>query len=145
VTVIHRSALVPYGAQEMYALVADIPAYPAFLPWCGGARVLTRDAETVVASIQIVYSGVNKTFTTRNQMVAGESIDMRLVEGPFKQLAGLWRFTALDAQASKVSLDMSFEFSNRLLGMMIGPAFTQIVNGLVDGFLKRAVAVYGKR
>jgi ribosome-associated toxin RatA of RatAB toxin-antitoxin module len=145
VTVIHRSALVPYGAQEMYALVADIPAYPAFLPWCGGARVLTREAETVVASIQIVYSGVNKTFTTRNRMVAGESIDMRLVEGPFKQLAGLWRFTALETQSSKVSLDMNFEFSNRLLGMMIGPAFTQIANGLVDGFLKRAQAVYGKR
>ncbi len=144
-TVIHRSALVPYGAQEMYALVADIPAYPAFLPWCGAARVLAQEGETVVASIQIVYSGVNKTFTTRNRMVAGERIDMRLVEGPFKQLIGLWRFTSLDAQSSKVSLDMNFEFSNRLLGMMIGPAFTQIANGLVDGFLKRAQAVYGKR
>ncbi len=144
-TVIRRSALVPYGAREMYSLVADITAYPQFLPWCGGAQVLAREGEMLTASIVIAYNGLHKSFTTRNRLIPDTSIDMRLLEGPFKHLAGLWRFTALDAQSSKVSLDMEFEFSNRLLGIMAGPAFTHIVNGMVDSFLKRAVEVYGKR
>src|SRR5581483_6980931 len=66
VTSIQRSALVPYSDHEMYQLVADIPSYPAFLPWCGGARIVTRAPEMVVAEIGIAYKGVHKTFTTRN-------------------------------------------------------------------------------
>jgi ribosome-associated toxin RatA of RatAB toxin-antitoxin module len=145
VTAIHRSALVPYSAPAMYALVSDIETYPQFLPWCGGARVVSREGEALVASIDIAYHGVHKSFTTRNRLVQDASIEMRLLQGPFKHLRGLWHFTALDPQSSKVALDMEFEFSNRLLAMVIGPVFTQIANGLVDSFLKRAIEVYGRR
>ena len=70
---------------------------------------------------------------------------MRLVEGPFKHLEGFWRFDSLGEQACKVSLDLEFEFSNRLVGMAMGPVFSQIANTLVDAFSKRAEQVYGKR
>ena len=56
-TAIHRSALVPYSAQEMFDLVADIPSYPKFLPWCGGARILSKEQDAVIASVDIAYSG----------------------------------------------------------------------------------------
>ena len=32
-----RSAIVECSAEAVYALVEDIEAYPAFLPWCAAA------------------------------------------------------------------------------------------------------------
>ncbi len=142
---VKKSALVPYSAHEMYALVADIESYGKFLPWCGGTRILSRDEDSVTAAVIIAYGGIHKTFTTANRMQTDKMIEMRLVEGPFKHLLGYWRFLALDARACKVSLDMEFEFSNAILSLTIGPVFNRIANDLVDGFCRRAESFYGKR
>ena len=142
---IHRSALVPYSDHEMYLLVSDIPSYPEFLPWCGGARVLSQEEDTVIAAITIAYSGVHKTFTTRNLLQKDKMMEIQLVEGPFRYLHGFWRFTALDVQASKISLDLEFEVANRLLSTVMTPMFSKIASELVDGFHRRAAALYGKR
>jgi ribosome-associated toxin RatA of RatAB toxin-antitoxin module len=72
-------------------------------------------------------------------------MELRLVDGPFKFLQGEWRFEELDDRACKVSLDLKFEFSNRLLAFAIGPVFSNIANGLVDSFQRRAEEMYGKR
>jgi ribosome-associated toxin RatA of RatAB toxin-antitoxin module len=144
-TVIHRSALVPYSAAEMYALVADIPSYPQFLPWCGGARVLSRDEDMVVAAVDIAYGGAHKTFTTRNFMQQDKMLEIELVEGPFSHLHGYWRFEVLEPQACKVSLDLDFEVASRLLAMALNPVFTGIANQLVDSFAQRARVIYGAR
>lgn len=144
-TVIHKSALVPYGAHEMYALVADIESYGKFLPWCGGTRIVARDADSVTAAIDIAYHSVHKTFTTRNRLEPGRVMELQLVDGPFKFLHGHWRFEELDDRACKVSLDLKFEFSNRLLAFAIGPVFSNIANGLVESFRRRAEEIYGKR
>lgn len=142
---IHRSALVPYSDHEMYVLVSDIASYPEFLPWCGGAQVLSQDEDTVIAAITIAYSGVHKTFTTRNLLQKDKMMEMQLVEGPFRYLHGFWRFTALDAGACKISLDLDFEVANRLLAAVMTPMFSKIASELVDGFHRRAVDLYGKR
>ena len=72
-------------------------------------------------------------------------IEMRLIEGPFRHLDGFWRFEPVGETACKVSLDLDFEFANKLIGMAMGPLFNQIANTLVDSFCKRAVDVFGKR
>jgi ribosome-associated toxin RatA of RatAB toxin-antitoxin module len=145
VTTIHKTALVPYSADEMYRLVADIESYGKFLPWCGGARIVARDPDSVTAAIDIAYHGVNKTFTTRNKLVPGSVMELQLVDGPFKFLQGYWRFESLDNKACKVSLDLKFEFANRLLALLVGPVFSNIANGLVESFRHRAEGIYGKR
>lgn len=142
---VKKSALVLYSAAEMYALVNDIEAYPQFLPWCRSTCILSRGEEEVRATIEMVKGGVHKSFTTCNRMQKHKMIDIRLLEGPFRRLEGYWRFEPLRADASKVSLDMEFEFSNQLLRMAIEPVFKQIANSLVDAFCKRAVDLYGKR
>jgi len=143
--VINKSALVPYTALEMYSLVDDIEAYPAFLPWCGGSEVIERDEDEVKASILLSRSGIKKHFTTLNRLQHGKMIEMRLVEGPFKHLEGFWRFETLNESASKIMFDIEFEFSNKLLAMTVGPVFSQITSTMVDAFTTRAAEVYGKR
>jgi len=143
--VINKSALVPYSAQEMYALVDNINAYPEFLPWCGASQEIERNEDEVKASIQLSRSGINKTFTTLNRLQKGKMIEMRLVEGPFHHLEGFWRFEVLSETASKIMFDIEFEFSNKLLAMTVGPVFSQVTSTIVDAFTKRAVEIYGKR
>lgn len=142
-TVINRSALVPYSAQKMFVLVDDINAYPQFLPWCRSSKEHLRDPEIVEASIEISKSGINKTFTTRNTLHNFHLIEMHLVEGPFKSLHGYWRFEELNDAACKVTLDIEFEFSNKILSMTLGPVFSHICNTLVNAFVSRAKEVYG--
>lgn len=143
-TTISKSALVPYSAEEMYKLVADIESYPKFLPWCAGSRILERDAQGLIAEIDIAFGGIRKTFTTRNTMNP-TAMDIRLVRGPFSRLEGSWRFQQVAALGSRISLNLEFDFASRLLAMAVGPVFGTIANSLVDSFKRRAREVYGVR
>lgn len=142
---ISRFALVPYTDREMFELVADIPSYPKFLPWCADARIVATEEDAVIATVTIAYSGVQKTFTTRNRLQKNKMMEIRLLEGPFRYLHGYWRFSALDKDACRISLDLEFEVANKLVGIVLTPVFTNIANQLVDGFHRRAVALYGAR
>jgi ribosome-associated toxin RatA of RatAB toxin-antitoxin module len=142
---VDRSALVPYTPREMFELVSDIEAYPRFLPWCRSARVFARDTDEVRASIEFAVGGVTRSFTTRNRHQVNKMIEMHLVDGPFSQLDGFWRFDPLGEEGSKIALFLEYDFSNRVLALVVGPIFGQIANTLVDAFQQRAVEVYGPR
>jgi len=141
--VVKKSALVRYSPAMMYRLVDDIESYPQFLPWCGGSEVLARSEDEVRATIEIAHGSLRRAFTTRNRLQRDKMIEVRLEQGPFRHLEGFWRFEALADEGCRVRLDMDFEFSNRLVGMALGPIFNQVANSLVDAFVIRAEQVYG--
>lgn len=140
--IINRSALVSHTASEMFALVDDVDTYPEFMPWCGSAKVLSRSPEEVKARIEIAHKGIRQTFTTRNRLQPGKLIEMHLVDGPFSHLNGAWRFDSLTDHACKISLDLDYEFSNKILALAIGPIFNKIANSMVDAFCRRADQIY---
>ena len=139
---ISKSALVTHSASEMFALVDDVSLYKEFLPWCGDSEELSRNEDEVKASVTISHSGLNKKFTTLNRLQKNKMIEIKLVDGPFKHLHGFWRFDPLAEDACKISLELEYEFSNMLLGLAIGPVFSQIANSMVDSFCERAAVVY---
>jgi ribosome-associated toxin RatA of RatAB toxin-antitoxin module len=140
---VNRSVLVAYTPAQMLALVERVEDYPGFLPWCGEASVRRHGAGRSTATIQINYRGIRQSFTTDNIVLAPESLEMRLVEGPFRSLDGRWRFTALGGSGCKVELKLEYEFSSRILEKLVGPVFNHIADRLVDAFAKRAEQVYG--
>ncbi len=129
----------------MYRLVADIRAYPEFLPWCSGSGILAQEKDDVVARIDFSVGNVSKSFTTRNVHHANEEIAMQLVEGPFSELLGFWRFRPLGEHGCKINLSLHYDFSSRMVSAVVGPVFNKIANSLVDSFNKRAVEIYGER
>jgi ribosome-associated toxin RatA of RatAB toxin-antitoxin module len=143
ITVVQKSALVKYSAQQMYDLVEDIESYPKFLPWCSGSRILRRDGNIVEGQIEIAKAGFHKTFTTRNRQDHGGKIQISLLDGPFKSLEGFWSFMPLREDASKISLDLEFEIAGTFASMAFGPVFNQICNTMVSSFTQRAKALYG--
>ena len=142
-THITRSALVAYSDQQMFQLVNDIEAYPQYMEGCIGAEVLERSSNEVTARLDLSKLGMRYSFTTRNALSEPNSMDMQLVEGPFKQFRGVWSFKALAADACKVSLDLEFEFSNSLVAMAAGKWFESVANELVAGLCRRAQQIYG--
>lgn len=139
---ISKNALVPYSAKQMFSLVDDIEKYPEFLPWCGGATVVSREPETVTAELKISHSGFEESFTTKNFNTLPDKIQMTLVNGPFKTLTGDWIFEQLGEDGCKVSLDLEFEFKNKILDLTLGPLFSKIANTLMDAFIERANIIY---
>ncbi len=142
---IAHSVLVPYAAREMYDLVDGVERYPQFLPWCGGATVVDAREPGRIARLDIDYRGIRAHFTTSNTNVAGESIVITLVDGPFRHLHGEWRFRALADAASKVELELVYEFASGLLERAVGPVFDHIASTFIDAFVSRAGTVYGPR
>jgi len=128
----------------MYALVSDIEAYPTFLPWCHSVTVHHNDVETVRATIEVKRGPVQYSFTTFNQCIPNVNMHMQLVEGPFKNLEGEWRFEQLGEDACKISFHIEFEFKSRVLRMSLGPVFSKTMDSLMDAFVARAQHVYGR-
>ena len=129
----------------MYRLVDDIDSYADFLPWCNRSEVLSRSHDTVEATLELHKGAVSKTFSTRNTLRENETIELQLLGGPFRHLAGGWTFHSLGNEGSKVTLELEFEFDSRMADMMFGAFFEETCNSLVDAFTSRAAAVYGER
>ena len=135
---ISRSAIVERSADALYALVEDIESYPDFLPWCAVAQVRERAPGRTVATLTLGVKGIRQSFTTENTNTPGRSIEMRLLEGPFKRFAATWRFTPLQARASKIEFSLQYEFSNRIVAKALEPGFSRIADSTVEAFARRA-------
>ncbi len=148
---VKKSALLWYSAQEMVALVTDVQAYPRFLPWCEKAELLDQTEHGMTARLHLHYAGLRHAFTTRNlhtDTAAEKSVVMALVDGPFSELDGTWRFVPIGAAGSsacRVAFDLRYAFSSRALETVLSPVFDRVANTFVDSFVQRAEQVYGAR
>ena len=139
---VSRSAIVERSAAHLYALVQDIEAYPEFLPWCLAAQVRERSPHRTVATLTVGMKGLKQSFTTENVDREGESIDMKLLEGPFRRFSAHWRFRALGRHAAKIEFALAYEFANRISARALDPLFESIANTLVDAFTRRAAQLF---
>jgi ribosome-associated toxin RatA of RatAB toxin-antitoxin module len=139
-----RSAIVEHSTREIYALVEDIEAYPKFLPWCAGSQVIERVPGRTVATLKVGFKGIRQSFTTENANRDGESIEMRLVKGPFKKFSARWRFEPLAARAARIEFTLEYEIANRVLAKLLDPVFDHIADTMVHAFTRRADEFYGE-
>lgn len=146
---VSKSVLLWYSPHEIYALVTDCAAYPAFLPWCERAQILERGDAGETVRLHLHYAGLRHAFTTRNLYQTDRQVEMRLVDGPFSALEGSWRFiplgTAEPIQACKIEFDLAYAFASRPLERVLSPVFDRVANTFVDSFVRRAEQVYGAR
>jgi len=142
---VNRSALVPYTAREMFILVDDVESYPEFLPWCSSAEVHNRTTEIVEATLELHKGSLSDHFTTRNTRCEFETIEIELIDGPFRYLQGGWRFTEIGEEGCKLALKLDFEFENMFVDMIFGSFFEDTCNSLINAYSKRAKAVFGVR
>jgi ribosome-associated toxin RatA of RatAB toxin-antitoxin module len=139
---VSKTVLVPYSARQMFDLVNNCEDYPAFLPWCAGGRILEQNGNALSAELLIDFKGIKQSFSTQNVNTPGERIEMRLLDGPFKSLEGLWVFTPLAENACKVEFRLEYHFKSGLLEKVVGPVFAHITSTFVEAFVTRAETIY---
>jgi ribosome-associated toxin RatA of RatAB toxin-antitoxin module len=137
-TKVHRHALVRHSAARMYGLVNDVASYPERFAWCDSAQVLESSDTHMLARLEVRVAGFPVTFTTRNTLEEPTRIALQLVDGPFSELHGQWRFHSLAEDACKVSLDLDFEVAGRLVGSAMAIAFRGLGDLMVDDFCREA-------
>ncbi len=142
-TLINRSALLPFTAGQLYDLVNDVEAYPQYMDGCVGAEILRRDIDTLEARLDLARGGISQSFCTRNTLVVGERITLELLEGPFEYFGGHWEFLGLGDSACKISLNLEFMINNGLLGAAAAKLFERVTSNLVDAVEQRATQLYG--
>lgn len=137
-TSIHRHALVRHSARRMYTLVNDVAAYPQRFSWCDGSEVFEESETRMLARLDLAFAGLKTSFTTENRLNAPTRIELRLVEGPFREFTGLWTFHSLAEDACKVSLRLDFEVAGFLLGSALAIGFQGLADRMVDDFCREA-------
>ena len=140
----------PYTAQQMYDLVADVERYPEFIPWTAAARVRSRrpsgEAEIIDADLVISFKVFRERFGSRVTLWPGDMrIDTEYLDGPFHHMVSKWAFRdAEDAPGScDVTFYVDFEFRNRLLQGAAGMFFNEAMQRIVRAFEARARALHG--
>jgi coenzyme Q-binding protein COQ10 len=132
----------PYSAEQMFDLVADVKRYPEFLPWVTAMRV-RKDGETETLADMIVgFKGLRETFTSRVEKARPETIRVDYVDGPLKYLRNDWRFRP-EEQGCAVDFAVDFQFKNRVFEMLAGQVFGTALRRMIGAFEDRAAVLYG--
>ena len=141
---------VHHSASEMFELVADVEAYPRFVPLCRSLRVRKRhekgDNLILIADMEVGYKAIRETFTSRVTCERpGQKILVEYIDGPFKHLENLWSFHDCDGEKTcLVEFRIACEFKSRALGLIMGSMFDTAFRKFASAFEERADVVYGK-
>ena len=143
-----ESRVVPYDADLMFAIVADVERYPEFLPWVVSLRVLSRaiDAgkEIVIAEMLVGFSALRERYTSRITSDPGtRRIDVQQVHGVFRELENCWRFRP-EGKGCRIDFFVHFEFRSRLLSAIAGRAMSLAVSTMTHAFEERARKIGSK-
>jgi coenzyme Q-binding protein COQ10 len=145
---VRTSRRVSHSAGDMFALVANVEAYPEFVPLCRDLKVLRREAsgegEVIIARMGVAYKLFSESFTTRVELKpAASTILVHYLDGPFRHLDNRWTFVPLSKQACEVGFFLDYEFKTTALQLLMGAVFDQAFRKFADAFEARAGAVYG--
>jgi len=141
------STNVPFSAEQMFDLVADVEQYPEFIPYCIGLRLVSNNAEegvgAITADMLVAYNVFREKFRSRAQLDRlNGCIDVEYVRGPFRHLGNKWRFKNNPDGGSNVEFEIDFEFRSFLLQATAQTVFEKAFIKMTDAFVKRAHDVY---
>lgn len=144
----HETRQLPYSAQQMYDLVADVARYPEFLPWTAAARIRSitdhGDHSEMLADLVVSFKVFRERFGSRVLLWPSDmKIDTSYLDGPFKHLESTWTFKDMP-DGCEVGFEVDFEFRNRLLQGAAGMFFNEAMQRIVRAFEARATDLYGK-
>ena len=138
----HETRHLPYTAEQMFDLVADVRRYAEFLPWVIAMRVRSDTPTDTLADMVVGFKGLRETFTSRVEKVRPESIMVDYVDGPLKYLRNDWRFRPAEAGCT-VEFTVDFAFKNRVFEMLAGQVFGAALRRMIGAFEDRAAVLYG--
>ena len=140
---IHEVQRLPYSAEQMFDLVADVGRYQEFLPWVVATRVKSDSETEMVADMLVGFKALREKFTSRVIKDRPYRIEVRYIDGPMKDLDNVWLFHAVGPDCCDIEFDVQFSFRNPLFEKLAGQYFDKAFRKMVSAFETRANALYG--
>jgi coenzyme Q-binding protein COQ10 len=140
---IRETRRLPYSAEQMFDLVADVARYGEFLPWVIATRVRSNSETEMVADMVVGFKAIRESFTSRVKKDRPREIDVHYVDGPLSDLDNVWTFRALDEHSCEIDFLVDFTFKNRLFERIAGQYFDKAFRKMVEAFETRAAQLYG--
>lgn len=140
---IRERRTVPYSAEQMFDLVADVARYREFLPWVVATRVRSDSDTEMVADMVVGFKNLRESFTSRVLKRRPAELEVIYVDGPLRDLDNLWRFTNLPGGGCEIEFAVDFTFRNRVFEALAGQYFDRAFRKMVAAFETRADALYG--
>ncbi|AFX98912.1 Oligoketide cyclase/lipid transport protein [Candidatus Endolissoclinum faulkneri L2] len=135
--------IVYYLPEQMYLLVADVEAYPDFLPWCVDARINKRYENIFFADLMVGYKLFREKFTSKVKIYPQVNrIEVTYTDGPFLYLKNHWAFLKYEDHCL-IDFYLDFEFKNIIIQRMMRLFFNEVVCRMVQAFEDRAKSLYG--
>ena len=136
--VVNQSEDINVDVSLIFKLINNVDRYSEFLPWCSDSVILNDSASEMTAEIEITGKPIKWKFKTKNKYQENEIIKIKLVDGPFKNLEGYWKFHQIDQYNTNVSLFLEYEFSSKIIELSLKPIFSSIMSSILDSFISEA-------
>ena len=140
---IREVCTMPYSAEQMFDLVADVSRYGEFLPWVVATRVQSDTEHQMVADMLVGFKSLREKFTSRIEKQRPGRIEVHYLDGPMRDLDNIWLFRPLGPGACEVDFSVSFTFRNALFETLAGQYFDRAFRKMVAAFEMRAAVLYG--
>ncbi|GGB98442.1 ubiquinone-binding protein [Novosphingobium endophyticum] len=140
---IHDVQRLPYSAERMFDLVADVGRYQEFLPWVVATRVRSDNQAEMVVDMLVGFKALREKFTSRVEKRRPFEIKVHYLDGPMRDLDNIWQFHPVDANSCDVEFDVRFSFRNALFEKLAGQQFDKAFRKMVAAFEERAADLYG--
>lgn len=133
----------PYTAEQLFALVADIKAYPEFVLGILKTEVKTIRPNLLKATVQFGNRFYQDNYVCQVELFSFEKIKILGLEGPFSFMESEWNFVP-NEESSKTILHftVNFEFKNKLFQRFAEPLFIKLTQNMVQAFEDRAKKIY---
>ncbi|MXO61724.1 type II toxin-antitoxin system RatA family toxin [Qipengyuania oceanensis] len=140
---IHEVHALPYSAEQMFDLVADVARYSDFLPWVVATRVRSDSETEMVADMLVGFKAIREKFTSRVTKDRPRVIVVHYVDGPLRDLDNRWEFRPLGPDSCEIEFCVDFTFKNRVFEALAGQYFDSAFRRMVAAFEQRAHELYG--
>lgn len=140
---IHDVQVLPYSAEQMFDLVADVGRYEEFLPWVVATRVKSNSESEMVADLLVGFKQLREKFTSRVSKHRPDRIEVHYLDGPMKDLDNRWLFRPLPDGGCEVEFFVDFTFRNAVFEALAGQYFDRAFRKMVAAFEARAHQLYG--
>ncbi len=140
---IRETRRLPYSAEQMFDLVADVKRYAQFLPWVIATRVRSDTETEMVADMVVGFKSLRESFTSRVAKDRPNQIAVHYIDGPLSDLDNVWTFRAIDEKTCEIDFSVDFQFKNRVFQALAGQYFDRAFRRMVEAFEERAAELYG--
>ncbi len=140
---IRETRQLPYSAEQMFDLVADVARYAEFLPWVAATRVRSDDGREMIADMLVGFKSLREKFTSKVEKQRPGEISVHYLDGPMRDLDNVWHFRALGDHACEIDFSVTFSFRNALFEKLAGQYVDKAFRKMVAAFEERAAALYG--